>query len=307
MTKEGRIVKGVGGLYTVLCGDGTELVCPAKGLFRLNGQTPYVGDLVQVELEGESAVIAGLLPRRTLTVRPPVANIDQLLMVVSTRSPVPNALVLDRLIALAECKGIEPAIVFTKVDLTPAEPWLDIYRRAGFRTEACDLRQGVTLDGRPAAETLAPWFAGHVTALCGNSGVGKTTLLGHLLPEVELQTGEVSRKLGRGRHTTRQVELYPAPGGGFSADTPGFSSWDAESGELMTREALLRGFREFARFEGQCRFDDCSHTAEKGCAVIQAVKNGEIARSRFESYCTLYNEVRNLQEWQLAHRPNVIR
>lgn len=306
MIKEGRILKGVGGLYTVRCADGADVQCPAKGVFRLDGRTPYAGDMVRVELDGESAVIRELLPRKTLTVRPPVANLDQLLMVVSLRSPAPNALVLDRLIALAECKGIEPAIVLTKADLADAEPWRSIYEKAGFRVAVCDLLRGETAEGEPVKAALEPWLEGHVTALCGNSGAGKTTLLQLILPGMELQTGEVSKKLGRGRHTTRQVELYPVRGG-YVADTPGFSSWDAESGELMTKEALPRGFREFARYAGECRFDDCSHTVEKGCAILAAVKRGEIAKSRHESYCALYAEVKALQEWQLAQRDHVIR
>lgn len=306
MIKEGRILKGVGGLYTVRCTDGEDVQCPAKGAFRAEGKTPFAGDLVRVELDGESAVVQEILPRKTLTVRPPVANIDQLLMVVSLRSPAPNALVLDRLIALAECKGIEPAILFTKADLASAEPWRSVYEKAGFRTAVCDLLRGETTEGAPVRALLESWFAGRVTALCGNSGAGKTTLLQIVLPDVALQTGEVSKKLGRGRHTTRQVELYPALGG-YIADTPGFSSWDAESGELMTKEALPRGFREFGAYAGACRFDDCSHTVEKGCAVLRAVKAGEIAKSRHESYCALYAEVKGLQEWQLAQRANVIR
>lgn len=306
MTKEGRILKGIGGLYTVRCADGEELQCAAKGLFRLEGKVPFAGDMVRVELDGESAVIQELLPRKTLTIRPPVANLDQLLMVVSLCAPAPNALVLDRLIALAECKGIEPAILLTKADLADAEPWKSVYEKAGFRVTVCDLLRDEVSGGGSVRERMESWLTGRVTALCGNSGAGKTTLLQHILPDAELQTGEVSKKLGRGRHTTRQVELYPALGG-YIADTPGFSSWDAESGELMTKEALPRGFREFQRYEGECRFDDCSHTVEKGCAILRAVKSGEIAKSRHESYCSLHAEVKSLQDWQLAHRPNVIR
>ena len=299
----GRIIKGVGGQYTVLAADGGVQICSAKGVFRHKGLTPFVGDFVTVE----DGVISAILDRQSCLQRPPIANIDQAVFVVSACSPAPNPLVLDRLIAIAECKGIEPILVFTKCDLASPEPLATVYKNAGFPVVCCDLAAGKTVDGAPVAEAMLPLLQGRLTVLSGNSGVGKSTLLSHLFPEREFETGEISEKLGRGRHTTRHTELFPVEGGGFVADTPGFSSWDAEAGELITKDALARGFREFADYIPDCRFTGCSHTVEKGCAVRAAVKAGEIAKTRHQDYCELYNEVKNIQEWQLKERKNVIR
>ena len=299
----GRIIKGVGGQYTVLFADGGAQICSAKGVFRHKGLTPFVGDFVAVE----DGVISAILDRQSCLQRPPIANIDQAVFVVSACSPAPNPLVLDRLIAIAECKGIEPILVFTKCDLASPEPLATVYRNAGFPVVCCDLAAGKTVDGAPVTEAMLPLLQGRLTVLSGNSGVGKSTLLSHLFPDRVFETGEISEKLGRGRHTTRHTELFPVEGGGFMADTPGFSSWDAEAGELITKDELARVFREFADYIPDCRFTGCSHTVEKGCAVRAAVKAGEIAKSRHQDYCELYNEVKNIQEWQLKERKNVIR
>lgn len=304
--QQGRILKGVGGVYTVLLDGGETALCPAKGLFRHTGDTPLTGDRVVVAAEGEAAYIDEILPRTTCLSRPPLANLDRLWLVVSTVSPVPNALVLDRLIALAECKGIEPVLIFTKNDLA-GSPLAAVYRLAGFPVWEASLAPTPRLvDGGSLREALLPLLAGHVTGLTGNSGVGKSTLLSALFPELVFATGEISEKLGRGRHTTRVCQLFPAAGG-FVADTPGFSSWDTETGELMTREALPRGFREFGPYIGQCRFPDCSHTSERGCAVLAALADGKIDPSRHKSYLALYAEVKDLRDWQLEHRSGVVR
>lgn len=304
LTVQGRIIKGVGGLYTVLAEDGRLYECPARGVFRLTGDTPYVGDWVTVREDKDGCVLAAIAPRSSFLQRPPVANLDRALFVVSTVEPAPNLLILDRQLAIAECKGIDPVLVFTKCDLAPPDELATLYTQAGFQT-IC------VRPDRPCRDAVLPLLAGHVSALAGNSGVGKSTLLNAVLSGLRLDTGEISQKLGRGRHTTRHVELYPVelPGAerGFVADTPGFSSWDAQHGELIVKEALARGFREFAPYADACRFTGCSHTKEKGCAVLEAVARGDIPKSRHAHYCALYEEVRRLAEWELKDRNGVIR
>lgn len=221
----------------------------------------------------------------------PVANLDQAVLVSAVVDPAPNVLVLDRMIAIAECKGVSPVLVFTKTDLASPEKWVTIYRNAGFPV--------LTACPQSPLEELIPYLSGRLTVFAGNTGVGKSTLLNALLPGLGLSTGEISRKLGRGRHTTRHVELFPVGEGGLVADTPGFSSFDPEQGEVILKEALPGAFREFAPYIGQCRFTGCSHTCEKGCAVLSALKAGKIEPSRHNSYCTLYQEVKDIKEWEL--------
>lgn len=293
MTHQGRIMKGLGGLYTVRDQEGRLWECSAKGIFRKKGLTPYVGDEVELEEDAEQGkgVISSIFPRRTFLARPPVANLDQAVLVSAVVDPAPNVLVLDRMIAIAECKGISPVLVFTKTDLASPEKWVTIYRNAGFPV--------ITSCPQSPLEELIPYLSGHLTVFAGNTGVGKSTLLNALLPGLGLSTGEISRKLGRGRHTTRHVELFPVGEGGLVADTPGFSSFDPEQGEVILKEALPGAFREFAPYIGQCRFTGCSHTCEKGCAVLSALKAGKIEPSRHNSYCTLYQEVKDIKEWEL--------
>lgn len=293
MTHQGRIMKGLGGLYTVRDQEGRLWECSAKGIFRKKGLIPYVGDEVELEEDAEQGkgVISTIFPRRTFLARPPVANLDQAVLVSATVEPAPNLLVLDRMIAIAECKGVSPVLVFTKTDLASPEKWVAIYHNAGFPV--------LTACPQSPLEGLIPHLSGHLTVFAGNTGVGKSTLLNALLPGLGLSTGEISRKLGRGRHTTRHVELFPVGEGGLVADTPGFSSFDPEQGEIILKEALPRAFREFAPYIDQCRFTGCSHTCEKGCAVLAALKAGKIEPSRHASYCTLYQEVKDIKEWEL--------
>lgn len=293
-TFQGLILKGIGGLYTVETADKQRLECRARGLFRKNGIVPLAGDTAVVSCESDGGfIIMELLPRRNILVRPPVANLDILAVVASSVEPEPNLLLLDKLIAAAELKGVEPVVVFTKDDLQNADGLADIYRKAGFKAFCVSSRTGEGMDG------LRRSLQGKVVAFAGNSGVGKSSLLNRLDSRLGLETGEISRKLGRGRHTTRKVELYAQPDGGYFADTPGFSCVDLERFAPVLKEDLSRCFREFQPFVDHCRFTGCAHIGEKGCAVAQAVERGDISRTRYESYRAMYEEVKNIKSWQL--------
>ena len=298
LERTGMVLKGIGGFYYVQDADGLH-PCRARGKFRKERISPYAGDRVRFTVdENDEGYLTEILPRRNFLVRPPLANLDKLFVVSSVSDPQPSTLIIDKTIAAAELKGIEPVLVFTKTDLDDASALRDIYGGIGLHTYFVSAAEP---DG---IETLRPELAGCVSAFTGNSGVGKSTLLNSLMPQLVLETGEVSRKLGRGRHTTRHVELYPVEGG-YVADTPGFSTMDIERYELFRKEELLHGFREFEPYLGECRFTSCSHTCEKGCAVLAAVEAGKISRSRLESYIAMYNEVKDIREWQLSKTKNV--
>ncbi|WP_343252493.1 ribosome small subunit-dependent GTPase A [Ligaoa zhengdingensis] len=292
-TTHGLIVKAMSGFYYVQCPEGL-IECRARGVFRKRGQDLYVGDNASVELtaDGKGYVVA-VDERRNFLVRPPLANLDQLVLVSSTCEPAPNLLVIDRMIAVAERKGIEPLLVFTKKDMADASPYARIYRHAGFAVAEVSNATGEGVDAVRAALT------GRVSAFSGNSGVGKSSLLNRVDARLALPTAEISQKLGRGRHTTRHVELFALPGGGYVADTPGFSSLDLERCEPILKEDLAGCFREFADYVDGCRFTGCSHTKEKGCAVLEALERGDIEPTRHESYVSMWNQVKDLKEWEL--------
>ena len=284
---EGRIHNSVGGSYAVATPEGT-LSCRARGLFRKQGVTPLVGDYVRIERIGaREGYIQEILPRKNALARPPLANLDQLFLLCSTAQPRPNLRLLDTLVAVAELSGIEPVIVFTKCDLADGEDLARIYR--AFQCFAISMDSDV--------EAIRALFKGKTSAFCGNTGVGKSTLLNRIAPELDLATDEISLKLGRGRHTTRHVEFYPAEGG-WVADTPGFSALEPLEQQALTKENLSEGFREFAPYLGDCRFLDCAHVRDSGCAVVKAVKEGEIPPTRHESYCSLYEALKNRKEWE---------
>ena len=290
--KTGLILKGIGGFYYVKAGD-TVYECKARGVFRRNAITPLVGDHVKLLIEeNQSPVIAEILPRKNSLIRPPMANLDQLVLVAATCDPAPSTLVIDKIIAAAEDKGISPILVISKIDLEQAQWLRDIYEPIGFPVV---LVSSATGEGVQQVKEL---LRGKITAFTGNSGVGKSSLLNQIDRRFCLETGEISRKLGRGRHTTRQVELFPLEGGGYVADTPGFSAIQMERYDVVHKEQLPYCFREFEPFLDQCRFPSCSHTCEKGCAVLEAVREGKISRSRHESYVALYQEVKDWKEWK---------
>lgn len=298
---EGLIIKGIGGFYYVEA-EGALYECRGRGTLRGKGGkaasagiTPLAGDRCVISVyQNGLASLDKILERRNYLTRPPVANLDYLFIVVSTCEPQPNLLTVDRFISLAEHKGIEPILVLTKLDKAADSGLGDLYRKAGFTVIEADYA-----DGNQAFLTqIRDMMKDKISAFAGNTGVGKSTLLNALCPALNRETGETSRKLGRGRHTTRETELFTLDFGGRIADTPGFSSFDGEFAEVVYKEDLPDSFREFADYVGQCRFTGCSHTCEKGCAVLEAVRRGEISPSRHADYVALYNEVKDIKEWE---------
>ena len=290
---EGIILKALSGFYYVDGGDGALTACRGRGKFRHQKLTPLVGDRVRFTPLGEGAgILDEILPRKNQFQRPAVANIDQLVVIASGAVPVTDPFLIDRVVSIAEGRDCEPVICINKCDLDAAEELYQTYRKAGFLT----LR--VSAETGEGISELAAAIAGKVSAFTGNSGVGKSSILNALEPEFRLQVGEVSDKLGRGRHTTRHVELFRLSSGAIVADTPGFSSFDTEGMELRRPEELQYTFREFAPYLDQCRFTGCAHVKEKGCAVLAAVKAGAIAPSRHASYVRLYEQAKEVPEWE---------
>lgn len=296
---QGIIYKATGGFYYVRClQDASEsavldLECRARGLFRKQGQKPLVGDQVLVQRDTEmTGTVYDILPRKNALIRPPLANLDYMVLVLSVTDPAPNLFVVDQYLAVLEHKGIEPLIVVTKSDLASSDALAALYRSAGFLVFVTDGTQG---EGMSA---LTRQLAGKFSAFSGNSGVGKSSLLNILDARLELQTGDTSKKLGRGRHTTRHVEIHTLPNGARVADTPGFTSLEITVMSSITKTELAGCFREFAPHAAQCKFLDCVHMGEKGCAVAHAVEEGGIAASRYANYRQLYNEIKEVQPWQ---------
>lgn len=266
--------------------------CSARGIFRLDGISPCAGDNVRVAVEDNTEpVIAEIYERKNYLVRPPLANLDVVVFVNSCIEPAPNRFILDKLIAIFDSKGIEPVIVFTKTDLKDAGDLPELYRAIGITVVTADNTVGT------GSDEVKELIRGKTSAFIGNSGVGKSSLLNVLFPELALETAHISKKLGRGRHTTRQVEMYRLLGG-YIADTPGFSSVDTERYCRIKKDELDGAFREFREFANDCRFADCAHIKEKGCAVREAVEAGKIARSRYDSYLRMYEEASKINDWE---------
>ena len=283
----GIIVRSIGGLYFVESSD-TIYECKARGIFRKEGISPSVGDRVEIE----KGIIEKIMPRKNYIIRPPLANLDQLIFVVSVTEPAPNLLLLDKFIAVAEYQDIEPKIVFTKTDLEDSSRYEEIYRKAGIDVYVVDYGKN------DPAEKIRELLKDKISAFTGNSGAGKSTLLNEVCGDFNITTGEISKKLGRGRHTTRHSELYKLPFGGYIADTPGFSTFETNKYNVIRKEELADCFREFSKAEA-CKFRDCSHTKEKGCGVLTAVEQGLIPQSRHDSYCCMYEEAKKIKEWEL--------
>lgn len=289
---KGLIIKAIGGVYTVEASDGVY-ECKARGIFRKMNISPVCGDTVSFSVDGgNSGVIDEIDERNSLLIRPPLANLDVLVFVTATCEPQPNLLLLDKFIAIAEYKKITPAVVFTKIDKQDFSQYLEIYRKAGIPAFPVD---NITGEGSLAVKDF---LCGKLSAFTGNTGVGKSSLLNNIFPELKLATNEISKKLGRGKHTTRHVELFKLEGGGYIADTPGFSSFDTNRYDIIMKDDLAGCFREFREYLDRCRFVNCSHTKEKGCAVIEAVQAGKIAPSRHESYVEMYEQAKQLKEWE---------
>lgn len=286
-TRRGRIVRALSGFYTVDC-DGERIECRARGVMRTQGVTPLVGDEVVVtEAEGLS-VVEEVLPRRNALLRPPVANLDRLYLLSAFANPAPSPLLLDTQTAICERAGITPVIVFNKCDEGDFSAIAAAYRTTGYEIFIISCKTGEGI------EALRASIPKGICAFSGNSGVGKSTLLNLLMPGLLLPTGEVSAKLGRGRHTTRHVELYDMGEGRLLADTPGFSSLSCDP---VPGEEVARLFPEFREHLGACRFTTCSHICEPGCGVLAALEKGEIAPSRHASYVELYRQAAAARPW----------
>ena len=289
---EGRIQKALSGFYYVDTGR-EVLTCRARGKFRKEGVSPLVGDRVEVrELGNGEGFVEKILPRRNEFARPAVANIDQLVVIASGAVPRTDPYLIDRVASIAALKGCDVVVVLNKCDLDRADQLYEIYTAAGFPTLRLSAETG---EGMESLKTL---ISGKLSAFTGNSGVGKSSILNALDPAFQLQVGEVSDALGRGRHTTRHVELFRLSCGAEVVDSSGFSSFETEELNLELKQRLPETFREFAPYLGRCRFQGCSHTKEQGCAVLEALRAGEIQKSRHESYLRLYEELKPLREWQ---------
>ena len=287
----GLIIKAVSGFYYVEAAD-RVYECKARGIFRKKGISPSVGDRVEISLlEEDKAQVEEILLRKNYLVRPPLSNLDRLFIVSSISQPSPNTLIIDKICAVAVSKGIEPVVVFTKSDLADCSKLMKIYKSAGIECFS------YSITDEEDKQKLVSMLKGKISAFTGNTGVGKSSLLNSLFPDLNIATAEISKKLGRGRHTTRHSELYPVAGG-YVADNPGCSTVDIERYELLRKNEIAPCFPEFREFIGQCRFTGCSHMCEKGCAVIEAVGDGKIPVSRHESYKQMYNEVKDIPDWK---------
>lgn len=293
----GRIICGVGGLYTVLRSDGKTVKCKARGILRKKKITPLAGDLVTVRLgdgEEKGLFIDSVSERKTLLSRPPVANIDTVFVLLCPSDPEPNLLATDKLLVAISAAGITPVVVISKSDTAPekAAELFDIYSK-------CYVTFLSSAEKNLGISALFDFISEKTTvcAFAGASGVGKSTLLGTLFRELSLKTGEISEKTRRGKHTTREVTLFPLGKGHFVADTPGFSRLDFDSEKYFPENQLFFCFPEFERFFGKCKYKGCTHLCEEGCAVVEAVRRGEIPKSRHENYIAIYNELKNNRKY----------
>lgn len=287
----GRICKALSGFYSVETPEGT-LTCRARGKFRKTGVSPLVGDRVDcTALGGGEGVVEAVLPRRNAFDRPAVANIDQLVIVASEAIPRTEPYLIDRMTAIAALKNCGVVVCVNKCDLADGRSLAAYYESAGY--PVCRV-SAATGEGM---ESLINAISGKLNAFTGNSGVGKSSILNALDPAFHLKVGEVSQALGRGRHTTRHVELFRLRCGAEVIDTPGFSSFDADTLSLALKRRLPETFPDFAPYLDGCRFVGCSHTKERGCAVLDAVRGGKIVKGRHESYLRLYDELKTVNEW----------
>jgi len=290
---DGVIIRALSGFYYVLEASGTVIECRARGRFRKTGESPLVGDRVTIsETEPGKGVVEAIYPRKNAFVRPPVANIDCMILLASAVNPITDPFLIDRITAIAAAQDAACIICINKTDLHTGDDLFAIYKAAGFHTIRTSAKTGEGIEELRAA------IRGKICAFVGNSGVGKSSILNALEPGFMVKVAEVSEKLGRGRHTTRHVELFPLGEDTQVADTPGFSSFDIEKMELTIKEDLQYAFPDFAPYLGHCQFRDCAHISEKGCAVLQSLKEGSIQSTRHESYVRLYNAVKEIKSWE---------
>lgn len=288
----GRIVRSLSGFYQVQTASGSY-TCRGRGHLRKGAQVPLTGDMVEITVEGGKGMVERILPRKNRFVRPAVANVDALVIFAANTNPITEPFLIDRVAAIAGDQEVPVYICVNKCDLDPAEDLLRIYRNAGFPVICASAETG------QGVEELRALLAGKLTAFTGNTGVGKSSMLNKLCPELALATGEVSEKLGRGRHTTRHVELFRLDENTYVADTPGFSSFDTDQMDVLLKENLQYAFPDFGSFLGACQFHDCSHRLEPGCAVRAASQGGKIEPTRYESYLRLYEKAAQIKQWEL--------
>ena len=294
-TQTGRIVRSLSGFYEVQTAGGS-ITCRGRGSLRRTGETPLTGDLVEISVEKGKGMVEKILPRKNSFIRPAVANIDALVVFAANVNPVTEPFLIDRVAAIAGDREVPVILCINKCDLDPAVDLARIYRNAGFSVICASAETG------EGVEELRQRIKGKLTAFTGNSGVGKSSMLNALCPNLELATGEVSEKLGRGRHTTRHVELYNLGGDTFVADTPGFSSFDTDQMDIMLKENLQYAFPDFGSHLGNCQFHDCTHRKEPGCAVRGAVEAGELEPTRYDSYLRLYEKASQIKKWELEKK-----
>ena len=326
----GKIIQGVGGLYTIALVhndtplSGQTVLCRAKGAFRHEGLTPLPGDdvligydesaLVQKDgktvaaEDGSGLRIEDILERRNSLIRPPMANLEYLFVSMAAAAPAPLLPVVDKLISIAEHNRIEPVIIVGKSDLDGenAERIQRIYAHAGFDAFVVSCERGEGIDA--VREYIKSHVSGKIAAFAGASGVGKSTLMNALFPSLSRMTGEISQKNARGRHTTREVTLFPLAdlltdsevSGGYIADTPGFSMLDFVRFDFFDKDDLPLTMREFAPYLGKCRYTDCTHTKEQECAVLDALRRGDIEPSRHESFVSMYMDLKDKRPWTKA-------
>ena len=288
----GRIVRSISGFYDVQTPDGI-VTCRGRGSLRKNAESPLTGDLVQITGENGKGMVEKILPRRNRFIRPAVANVDALVVFAANVNPITEPYLIDRVAAIAGDQEVQVIICINKCDLDPAVDLERIYRNAGFPVICASAETG------EGVEELRKMIAGKLTAFTGNTGVGKSSMLNRLCPALGLATGEVSEKLGRGRHTTRHVELFCIDENTYVADTPGFASFDTEQMDVILKDNLQYAFPDFKPHLGTCQFHDCSHRREPGCAVRLAVEEGSLERSRYESYLRLYEKSSQIKEWEI--------
>ena len=288
----GRILRSLSGFYDVLTGEGI-VTCRARGILRKEGNSPLTGDLVEITVEKGKGMVEKILPRKNHFIRPAVANVDALVVFAANVNPVTEPFLIDRVAAIAGDQEVPVYLCVNKCDLDPAADLVRIYEHAGFPVICTSAETG------EGVEALRALLEGKLTAFTGNSGVGKSSILNRLAPGLQLETGEVSERLGRGRHTTRHVELYRLGENTYVADTPGFSSFDTDQMELILKENLQYAFPDFGPFLGRCQFHDCTHRKEPGCAVTAALAAGELEPTRYESYLRLYERMSQIKQWEI--------
>ena len=288
----GRIIRSISGFYDVQI-PGKVISCRARGILRKTGESPLTGDMVEITVEKGKGMVEKILPRRNSFVRPAVANIDALVVFAANVNPVTEPFLIDRVAAIAGDQEVPVVLCVNKCDLDPALDLVRIYCNAGFSVICTSAETG------EGVEELRELIKGKLTAFTGNSGVGKSSILNRLSPELALATGEVSEKLGRGRHTTRHVELYDLGENTYVMDTPGFSSFDTDQMDVILKENLQYAFPDFGPYVGSCQFRDCTHRREPGCAVTAALDAGEIENTRYDSYLKLYEKAAQIKLWEL--------